>query len=56
MKRLLFDWMKQVEFGRMKCLPVHARIAWIVEKVTNQGMTNIFHMNPNLMGAPSFQL
>ena len=54
-KRRAVYWMGKGQTVRMKRLTLDIRIIRIVKEVTRKRMTDIFHMDTNLMGTPCFQ-
>ena len=40
----------------MQCLPFHLLILRVIEEITDQGMTDKFHMDTDLMGSPGLKM
>ena len=40
----------------VKSLTANDEVVWVVKKIARQRVTDIFHMNTNLMGTSCFQL
>lgn len=50
------DWMGEFQLKRMERLSFYDPIVWVIEKITEKGMPNVFHMYPDLVGTAGFQV
>ncbi len=53
-KRFFCDRMQKRQLPGMQALPVKKTVVRIVQKISVEGMTDVFHMNPDLMRATGF--
>ena len=55
MKGLLFDGMNKIQLPGMEGLPANQAVVGIIEKIAGQWVSDMLHVNPDLMGSSRLQ-